>query len=89
MHFDKSQMKYVWKYFADDQCPYGDAVGVVYNQLTCKQIVSTQPNECLRQTVKQKCCKSCKTAQTTAVPADAQCKDAVGSHSYLCRVNDL
>ncbi|XP_060557745.1 A disintegrin and metalloproteinase with thrombospondin motifs 9-like [Ruditapes philippinarum] len=69
----------------DDSCPFGDAEGVVHNNLTCKQIAATRPNDCLRQSVKQKCCVSCKTAQTISVPVDDQCKAALGPHSYLCR----
>ncbi|XP_060594699.1 uncharacterized protein LOC132749041, partial [Ruditapes philippinarum] len=70
----------------DDKCPFGDAEGVVHNNLTCKQIAATRPNDCLQYRVKQKCCASCKTAQTTPVPVDDQCKENLGSDSYFCRL---
>ncbi|XP_060557744.1 A disintegrin and metalloproteinase with thrombospondin motifs 20-like isoform X2 [Ruditapes philippinarum] len=69
----------------DDNCPFGEAKEPTYNNLTCTQNAATRPNECLRQNFKHRCCDSCKTAQTTSVPVDDQCKEFFGPDSYLCR----
>ncbi|XP_053379744.1 A disintegrin and metalloproteinase with thrombospondin motifs 10-like [Mercenaria mercenaria] len=69
----------------DDTCPFGEQQGVVHKQLTCKQIAAQRPNDCLRPEVKYRCCISCKTAQTTSVSVDEQCKEALGPGSYMCR----
>ncbi|XP_063416393.1 A disintegrin and metalloproteinase with thrombospondin motifs 3-like [Mytilus trossulus] len=70
-----------------DSCPVGDQTGVVKNGMTCKQLVSSDPNECYAHGIKYKCCSLCAGSDQhgNTISIDQQCVKRHGQGSYLCR----
>ncbi|XP_025087246.1 cell wall protein DAN4-like isoform X2 [Pomacea canaliculata] len=43
----------------DDNCPFGDQPGLVFNNQTCAQMVSSYSGYCYQDVVLSRCCRSC------------------------------
>ncbi|CAG2212512.1 unnamed protein product [Mytilus edulis] len=71
-----------------DSCPAGDQTGVVKNGMTCRQLISSDPNECYTHGIKYKCCNLCAGSDQhgNTISIDQQCVKRHGQGSYLCRL---